>query len=108
MLYCVLFVTITPMPQEFDFNSVPSKLFVDTVNVRVINGLLHLAVESGQATSCFLLPLPAAKMIAKAITQQVEEIEQKNNIKFDDRLPNEPVLSPWTSKSGGENPEQKK
>jgi len=108
LLYCILFVTITAMPQEFDFNSVPSKLFVDTVNVRVINGLLHLAVQSGQATSCFLLPLPAAKMIAKAITKQVEEIEEKNNIKFDDRLSNEPVLSPWTSGPNGDNPEQKK
>ncbi|MES2135219.1 MAG: hypothetical protein V4449_03205 [Patescibacteria group bacterium] len=95
------------MSQEFDFNSVPSKLFIDTVNVRVINGLLHLALQSGQTTSCFLLPLPAAKMIAKAITKQVEEIEEKNNIKFDDRLPNEPMLSPWTSKNEGGAPEQK-
>ena len=38
-----------------------------------------------------------AKMIGKAITKQVTEIEQKNNIKFDDRLPDEPMLSPWTS-----------
>jgi len=85
------------MPQEFDFKSVPSKLFVDTVNIRIINGLLHLAVESGKTTSCFLLPLPAAKMIAKGITKQIEEIEEKNGIKFDDRLPDEPMLSPWTS-----------
>lgn len=86
------------MAQEFDFNSVPSKLFVDTVNIRIINGLLNLAVQSGQTTSCFLLPLPAAKMIAKGITKQIEEIEEKNGIKFDDRLPDEPMLSPWTSK----------
>lgn len=95
---------------EYDFNAVPSKIFVDTVNLRVINGLLHLAVQSGSSTSCLLFPLPAAKMIAKAITQQVEEIEKKNNIKFDDRLPNEPMLSPWTSQKPPEpgTPEQPK
>lgn len=89
------------MPQEFDFNSVPSKLFVDVVNVRIINGILNISLQSGQTTSCFLMPLPAAKMIAKAITKQVEEIEEKNGITFDDRLPNEPMLSPWTSKDQG-------
>ena len=85
------------MSQEFDFNSVPTKIFVDSISIRVINGMLNFVIQSGQSTSCYLLPLPLSKIVGKAITKQVEEIEQKNGIKFDDRLPNEPMLSPWTS-----------
>lgn len=83
--------------ENFDFNSVPTKIFADSVHFRIINGMMHIAVQSGQSLKCFLFPLPMAKMIGKAITKQVAEIEEKNNIKFDDRLPDEPMLSPWTS-----------
>lgn len=83
-------------PKEFDFNSVSSKTFVDTVNIRIINGLLYLAIQSGKDSPCFLMPLPLAKLVGKGITKQVEEIELKNNVKFDDRLPDEPMLSPLT------------
>ena len=85
------------MPKEFDFDAVPNKIFVDSVSLRVINGMLHLALSSGQSISCYLLPLPLAKASAKGVLKQVEEIEKANNIKFDDRLPDEPLLSPWTT-----------
>jgi predicted PilT family ATPase len=97
------------MEQEFDWGKVPSKVFVDSMSIRVINGLLHVAIQSGQKMMCYLLPLPLAKLIGKAITKQVEEIEKKNGIKFDDRLPDEPMLSPWTSgeeKGGNANPKK--
>ncbi|OGG86540.1 hypothetical protein A3H15_01125 [Candidatus Kaiserbacteria bacterium RIFCSPLOWO2_12_FULL_50_28] len=96
------------MQQEFDFDTVPSKIFVDSVSIRIINGVLHLAIRSGQSVSCYLLPLPLAKIVGKAIGKQVEEIEQKNNITFDDRLPNEPMLSPWTSQNPNDDSRQKK
>src|SRR3989338_4400520 len=97
------------MEQEFDWGKVPSKIFVDSISIRVINGLMHVAIQSGQTVTCYLLPLPLAKLIGKAITKQVEEIEKKNGIKFDDRLPDEPMLSPWTSgKQDGGNSEPKK
>ena len=90
-------------PQEFDFNSVPTKTFADSVSIRVINGLMHLALQSGKETTCFVLPLPMAKLLGKGIGLQVKEIEDKNGVKFDDRLPNEPMLSPWTSQNPPEN-----
>ena len=96
------------MQREFDFDTVPSKIFVDSVSIRIINGVLHLAIRSGQSVSCYLLPLPLAKIVGKAIGKQVEEIEQKNNITFDDRLPNEPMLSPWTSQNPNDDSRQKK
>ncbi|PIR85493.1 hypothetical protein COU15_00150 [Candidatus Kaiserbacteria bacterium CG10_big_fil_rev_8_21_14_0_10_45_20] len=85
------------MSQEFDFNSVPAKIYVDTAHIRVINGILHLALESGDDVECYTVPLPLAKLIGKAITNQVAEIEEKSGVTFDSRLPNEPVVSPWTS-----------
>ena len=96
------------MEKQFDFNAVPRKVFVDTVHIRIINGMLHLAVQSGQEISCLILPLPLGKLVGRAVTKQIEEIETKNKIRFDDRLPNEPMLSPWTSqKPDDENSEKK-
>ena len=77
---------------------VPKKIFADSVSVRVINGMQHIAFQSGEGVYCFLLPVAGAKFLRKALVKQVEEIEQKNGIKIDVRLPDEPMLSPWTSK----------
>ena len=96
-------------PQEFDFNSVSSKMLADSFSIRIIGGLLHLAVQSGQNNSCFVFPLPQAKFLGRAVLKPVEEIEQKNGIKIDVRLPDEPMLSPWTSpKSEDGSSDQKK
>ena len=88
------------MEQEFDFNSVPTKIYVDTLHMKVINGIMHVVFQSGQGTSCFLLALPAAKKIGRGVTRLVEEIEKKTGQVFDDRLPDEPMKSPWTSGEG--------
>jgi len=85
------------MEKEFDWTKVPEKIFVDSMSIRVINGLMHVAIQSGESMQCYLLPLPLAKLIGKAISKQVHEIEEKNNIQFTDRRPDEPMLSPWTS-----------
>ena len=85
------------MEKQFDFNSVPNKIYVDTLHLRVINGMMHVVFQSGQETSCYLLALPAAKKIGKGMTKLVEEMEQKTGQTFDDRLPDEPMKSPWTS-----------
>ncbi|HET8581516.1 MAG TPA: hypothetical protein VFL98_03580 [Candidatus Paceibacterota bacterium] len=88
---------------EFDFNAVPEKVFVDTVHLRVINGLLHVVLRSGDAMDCYLLPLPLAKLMGKGIMAQVEEIEKKHNISFDEQIPEGAQISPWTidSEEGG-------
>jgi len=82
------------MEQPFDFDTGPQKVFVDKSHIRIINGLLHVTMQSGTKLATFLLPLPLAKQVARAISMQIEEIEQKTGMKFDGRLPNEPMLSP--------------
>jgi len=82
------------MEQPFDFDSGPQKVFVDKSHIRVINGLLNLTMQSGTKLLTFIVPLPLAKQIARAVSMQIEEIEQKTGMKFDGRLPNEPMLSP--------------
>ena len=82
------------MEPQFDFDSGPEKTFVDRAHMRIINGLLNLTVQSGKEMHTYVLPLPLSKQIARAITMQIEEIEKKNNITFEGRLPNEPMLSP--------------
>ena len=82
------------MDQPFDFDSGPHKVFVDKAHLRIINGLLNLTMQSGQKLYTYVLPLPLAKQISRAIGLQIEEIEKKNNIQFEGRLPNEPMLSP--------------
>jgi hypothetical protein len=70
------------------------------LHLKVINGMLHIVFQSGESTSCHLLTLPAAKKLGRGISRLVEEIEKKTGQVFDDRLPDEPMISPWTS--GGE------
>ncbi len=83
--------------QEPDFDAVPEKVFVDTFSIRIIDGMSYILLKSGKSTACFLMPLPAAKFLGKGLLKQVEEIEQKHSVKFDVRLPGEPLLSPWTT-----------
>lgn len=89
----------TYMHPEFDFNSTGPKVFIDTAHLRIINGLMYLALQSGEDAECYVLPLPLAKLVGKAITTQVAEIEEKNGVTFNDRLPNEPTPSPWSSQN---------
>ena len=83
-----------PMEQPFDFDSGPEKLFVDKAHIRIINGLLHVTMQSAQELFTFVLPLPLAKQVSRAVGLQIDEIEAKTGMKFDGRLPNEPMLSP--------------
>ena len=82
------------MEQPFDFDQGPEKIFVDKAHIRIINGLLNVTMQSGTELSTYILPLPLAKQISRAVSMQIEEIEQKTGMKFDGRLPNEPMLSP--------------
>ena len=80
--------------KPFDFDAGPEKVFVDKAHLRIINGLLNFTMQSGQKMYTFLLPLPLSKQVARAMAMQIEEIEKKNGIIFEGRLPNEPMLSP--------------
>jgi hypothetical protein len=85
-----------PPNQEPESMKHAVKIFADTVNMRIIDGLLNLNLQSGNQAWTFLFHAATAKKIAKAIVQQIEEIEKKMGVKFDDRLPHEPMLSPMS------------
>ena len=82
------------MEQPFDFDTGPEKVFVDKAHLRIINGLLNLTVQSGHKLYTYVLPLPLAKQVSRAVQLQIEEIEKKNGMVIEGRLPNEPMLSP--------------
>jgi hypothetical protein len=82
------------MEPPFDFDMGPEKIFVDKAHLRVINGLLNITMQSGQEIFTYVLPLPLAKQISRAVAAQIEEIEKKNGVVIEGRLPNEPMLSP--------------
>lgn len=82
------------MEPQFDFDAGPMKVFVDRAHLRIINGLLNLTLQSGQDIFTYVLPLPLGKQISRAVAQQIQEIEEKNGVVIEGRLPNEPMLSP--------------
>jgi hypothetical protein len=90
------------MDQPFDFDGGPEKTFVDKAHLRIINGLLNITMQSGQKLSTYVLPLPLAKQISRAVAAQIEEIEKRNGVVIEGRLPNEPMLSPINPKSEGD------
>jgi hypothetical protein len=92
------------MESEFNFNEGSQKVFVDGFHARIINGLLHVVFTSADEEFAYVLPLDLAKKLSRGLAAQVEEIEKKNNIVIDGRLPNEPMVSPIQAKvvEGGE------
>lgn len=98
------------MDPVFDFHKGPEKVFIEKVHVRIINGLLHFALESGDTLHSFTSDLVLAKRFSRILAQQVEEIEKKNNIVIDGRLPHEPMRSPLSVSDvqGGSGGEKKK
>jgi hypothetical protein len=90
------------METQFDFDLGPEKVFIDRAHMRIVNGLLNLTVQSGQKLYSYVLPLPLAKQISRAIAAQIEEIEKKNGVVIEGRLPNEPMLSPIDPNTRGD------
>lgn len=86
------------MEQEFDFGKGGDKIFIEGFHARIINGLLHIVFTSGDTKHAFTLPLDLTKKLSRGLAAQVEEIEKKNNIVIDGRLPNEPMVSPIQAK----------
>jgi hypothetical protein len=82
------------MEPPFDFDAGPGKVFVDKAHLRIINGLLNITMQSGEELFTYILPLPLGKQISRAVQLQIEEIEKKNGVVIEGRLPNEPMLSP--------------
>lgn len=88
------------MDQPFDFSKEGDKVFVEGFHARILNWHLHIVLTSGDKKHAFTLPLDLAKKLSRGLAQQVEEIEKKNNITIDGRLPNEPMVSPIQAKPG--------
>jgi hypothetical protein len=86
------------MEPDFNFNEGPAKTFVDGFHARIINGLLHIVFTSADEEYSYILPLDLTKKLSRGLLSQVEEIEKKNNIVIDGRLPNEPMVSPIQAK----------
>jgi hypothetical protein len=82
------------MEPDFNFSSGPAKVFIEGFHARILNGILHIVFKSAEKSYSFVLPLDLAKKLSRGLAQQVEEIEKKNNIVIDGRLPNEPLKSP--------------
>ncbi len=82
------------MENDFNFSSGPEKVFIEGFHARIINGLLHIVFKSAEESYSFVLPLDLTKKLSRGLAHQVLEIEAKNNIIIDGRLPNEPMKSP--------------
>ena len=96
------------MEPDFNFSTGPQKVFIEGFHARIINGILHIVFKSADESYSFVLPLDLTKKLSRGLAAQVEEIEKKNNIVIDGRLPNEPMVSPIQAKIvEGEGPEQK-
>ncbi len=86
------------MEPEFNFSTGREKVFVEGFHARIIHGLLHIVFKSAEKSYSFVLPLDLTKKLSRGLAKQVEEIEKKNNITIDGRLPNEPMVSPLQMK----------
>lgn len=73
----------------------PKKVLIESFHCRVMNGLHIISFGSGADEFRFALPLSASKTFARALSKQVQEIEQKTGQDIQDlRLSDEPVISP--------------
>ncbi len=96
------------MEQQYDFAKGGDKIFIEGFHARIVNGLLQIVFTSGEKKHAFTLPLDLTKKLSRGLAAQVEEIEKKNNIVIDGRLPNEPMVSPIQAKVvGGDSGEEK-
>ena len=97
------------MEPDFNFSTGPKKVFVEGFHARILNGLLHIVFRSATEVYSFVLPLDLTKKLSRGLAAQVDEIEKKNNIVIDGRLPNEPMVSPIQAKiiEGDTPPEEK-
>ena len=82
------------MEPDFNFSTGPQKVFIEGFHARILNGILHIVFRSAEKTYSFVLPLDLTKKLSRGLAAQVDEIEKKNNIVIDGRLPNEPMVSP--------------
>lgn len=96
------------MEPQYDFGKGGDKIFIEGFHARILNGLLQIVFTSGEKKHAFTLPLDLTKKLSRGLAAQVEEIEKKNNIVIDGRLPNEPMVSPIQAKVVGGDSEERK
>lgn len=78
----------------FNFEEGSEKVYVDSFWTDFHRGLQHLMLKSGNEEYVFVLPIDLAKKVSKALGQSVEVFEKQIGQKLDDRLDNDPILSP--------------
>ena len=73
----------------------PIRILTESFSVRILRGMLHIRFASGKETYFFVLPLQLGRMLARALNEQINEIEKKTGTKIKDgRLSTDPVPSP--------------
>lgn len=98
---------------DFDFNNNGEKTYIDGFSLRIIDGLHHIAFQSGSESWVFVTPLPGSKGLSRGLGKQVEEFEKANNVIVPSHLSDEPLESPLKREDLGQNggqipPEEKK
>lgn len=85
---------------EYKENEGPKRIFSDRFAVNITNNLMHLRFSSGGRVYAFVVPVQLGRTIARAINQQVDEIEKKTGTKIEGGpLSTDPVPSPISAES---------
>jgi hypothetical protein len=80
---------------DFNFEEGPETILINRFQSRPAGSGVQVVLQSGSKQYGFIFDWVLAKKLAKYFKQVVDEVEGKNNIKFDDRLDNEPIKSEW-------------
>ncbi len=82
------------MPPQFDFNTGPDKIFVESTNTAFGNGTLVTNFRSGLQNHVFIFEIAHAKQYARVLQQNIEAYEKQHG-PVDGRLPSEPLPTPF-------------
>lgn len=82
---------------DFNYEEGPRKIFLDKFQAQVRNGLLHLMLKSGKEEYVYVLQLDLAKKLGKGLSSQIKAVEVQLGVSIDDKLDDEPTLSPLSS-----------
>ena len=95
------------MPPQFDFNTGPDKIFVDSTNTAFGKGTLVTQLRSGDQHHVFIFEIAHAKQFARVLQQNIEAYEKQYG-PVDGRLPTEPMPTPFQYPDEKDKPDEKK
>lgn len=95
------------MPPQFDFNTGPEKIFVESTNTAFGPGKLVTHFRSGEKHFVFMFDITHAKQYARILMQNIEAYEKQYG-EVDGRLPTEPMPTPFQYPDDKEGSDKKK